>query len=431
MTARDHYVTAFEAFAGNGAGGTPDWVLSARRDAMARFAEAGFPTTRQEDWRFTDLKPIVREAHALSSKAVVPSATVAQHRVDGFDALCVLANGRFSSEHSQIVPNDGVMVSSLADAWNAGSDIVREHLMRYVNDSANPFVSLNSAFLSDGVLVHIGRGVEAPPIQLLHVMAPGGDHPEVSHPRVLVVLEDGAHGTIVEQYVGVGKYWTNAVTEIVVGQNANLDLVRIQEESEKAHHTAATYSHQGRDSRITHVVFTFGAAMSRHNIVSVLNGDGAESTLNGLSVLSGKQHADYHTVLDHAKPHCNSWEYFNGVFDDRARGVFNGRIIVREGAQKTDAKQTNNNLLLSDHARADSQPQLEIYADDVRCTHGATLGPIDQAHLFYLQSRGLPLAQARRLLTYGFASEILNGVEHQAVRERLDRMVRTRLESTT
>jgi Fe-S cluster assembly protein SufD len=207
-----------------------------------------------------------------------------------------------------------------------------------------------------------------------------------------------------------------------------MEAYRIQREPEGAFHTATTQSVQGRSSVFTSTAFVFGAALSRHDINATLDGEGAECTLNGLSVLRGDQHADHHTTLEHAKPHCPSWELFNGIYDGRARGVFTGRIIVRPGAQRTDSKQTNNNLLLSEEARADSQPQLEIYADDVKCTHGATLGPIDPRMMFYLQSRGLPATAARNLLTYGFGAEILNSVSLEELRTQLDTLLRRRLD---
>jgi Fe-S cluster assembly protein SufD len=217
------------------------------------------------------------------------------------------------------------------------------------------------------------------------------------------------------------------VTETVVGENARVDAYRVQREGPNGFHTATAQTYQARSSVYSCITFAFGGTLTRHDLGAVLDGEGAEATLDGLSVLGDRQHVDVHTTLDHAKPHCTSWEFFNGVFDGRARGVFNGRIIVREGAQKTDSKQTNNNLLLSRQARADSQPQLEIYADDVKCTHGATLGPIDDEQVFYLQSRGLDAAAARSLLTYGFAAEILSNVRLDALRDAMDRLVRARL----
>jgi len=264
-------------------------------------------------------------------------------------------------------------------------------------------------------------------VHFLFLSTPTGNGAaHVAHPRNLYVAEAGAQASVVESYAATSsaaEYWTNAVTEIVVGENATLDTYRVQRESQDAFHTASTHSVQGRSSRFSLITFSFGGALSRHDIHAVLDGEGADATLDGLSMLRGRQHTDYHTTLEHAQPNCTSWEYFNGVFDDRSRGVFTGRIIVRPGAQKTDSKQTNNNLLLSDHARADSQPQLEIYADDVKCTHGATLGPIDDEHLFYLQSRGLSVDEARAMLTYGFGSEILNAVKADDVRSALDRIV--------
>ena len=249
------------------------------------------------------------------------------------------------------------------------------------------------------------------------------------HPRNLVVLERGARASIVETFAAVGQdvYWTNAVTEVVVGDGARLDFHRVQRESVRAYHIAATQTHQGRDSTVNLHAVAFGGALARHDIGSVLAGPGGTLILNGLYLLSDAQHADHHTTIDHAADHCQSHEYFNGVLDGRSRGVFTGRIVVRPGAQKTDSKQTNNNLLLSSEAHADSQPQLEIYADDVKCTHGSTVGPLDPRALFYLRSRGVSESEARRLLTYGFGAEVLGRMEVAPLREQLDRIVRERL----
>jgi len=234
---------------------------------------------------------------------------------------------------------------------------------------------------------------------------------------------------IVETFAAVGQdvYWTNAVTEVVVGDGARLDFHRVQRESVRAYHIAATQTHQGRDSTVNLHAVAFGGALARHDIGSVLAGPGGTLILNGLYLLSDAQHADHHTTIDHAADHCQSHEYFNGVLDGRSRGVFTGRIVVRPGAQKTDSKQTNNNLLLSSEAHADSQPQLEIYADDVKCTHGSTVGPLDPRALFYLRSRGVSESEARRLMTYGFGAEVLGRMDVVPLREQLDRIVRERL----
>jgi Fe-S cluster assembly protein SufD len=289
--------------------------------------------------------------------------------------------------------------------------------------------ALNAAFLVDGAFVHVRAGVEvAEPLQVLYVVTAGAA-PVVTHPRTLIVAERLARVAVVESYAGTAGavYWTNAVTDVVVHDGARADVLRVQRESERAYHVAATQTRQGRDSVVKLHLLTLGAELARHDITTVLDGEGASCLLNGLYLASGTQHVDHHTVIDHAKPHGESHEYFNGVLDGRARGVFSGRIVVRPGAQRTDAKQTNNNLILSEEARADSQPQLEIYADDVKCTHGATLGPIDDRALFYLKSRGLDADEARAMLTYGFGAEILGRIDPPALRGHLDALVRSRL----
>jgi len=249
------------------------------------------------------------------------------------------------------------------------------------------------------------------------------------HPRNLVVIDREARASVVETYAALESdvYWTNSVTEVIVGDGARVDYHRVQRESARAYHVAATQTHQGRDSTVHLHTVAFGAVLSRHDIGTVMAGPGGTLILNGLYLLAGRQHADHHTTIDHAADHCASHEYFNGVLDGHSRGVFTGRIIVRPGAQKTDSKQTNNNLLLSTDAHADSQPQLEIYADDVKCTHGSTVGPLDPRALFYLRSRGIDEDQARRLMTYGFAAEILGRMEVAPLRAQLDRIVRDRL----
>jgi Fe-S cluster assembly protein SufD len=248
----------------------------------------------------------------------------------------------------------------------------------------------------------------------------------VTHPRTLIVVEREARAAVVETYGALGEapYWTNAVTEIVAGDGAHVDTYRVQREAESAYHVATSQIVQGRDSAVNLHAVAFGGALARHDVGARLGGPGGRLVLNGLYLLRGRQHVDHHTTIDHAEPHCESHEYFNGVLDDRARSVFTGRILVRPGAQRTDSKQTNNNLLLSGEAHADSQPQLEIYADDVKCTHGSTVGPLDQRALFYLRSRGLAAEAARRLLTYGFGAEIVGRMEVAPLRERLDAMVR-------
>jgi Fe-S cluster assembly protein SufD len=430
------YLAAYQAFAGNGASAAPDWLKSLREAGIRRFVEVGFPSTREEKWRFTSVEPIARTqfapvAPAASAAGALDAIAGAAVGAPSDRLMAVFINGRFAPELSSLdrLPG-GMAAGGLAAALATRSDLVRRHLGRYASVESNPFTALGTAFVTDGAFVHVPRNVTVDrPVQLVFVSVPETG-PSVAHVRNLVVVEEGAQLSLIEQYTGLdgSPAWTNVVTEMVIGDNAVMDAYRIQREPERAFHTATTRSVQGRSSVLTSTAFVFGAALSRHDINATLDGEGAECTLNGLSVLRGEQHADHHTTLEHAQPHCPSWELFNGIFDGRARGVFTGRIIVRPGAQRTDSKQTNNNLLLSEEARADSQPQLEIYADDVKCTHGATLGPIDPRMMFYLQSRGLPAAAARNLLTYGFGAEILNSVSLEELRAQLDALLRRRLD---
>jgi Fe-S cluster assembly protein SufD len=342
----------------------------------------------------------------------------------------VFVNGRFAPALSVLdgLP-DGVTVSSMGEVLRREPERLRVLLGGTATEAKTAFAALNAAFLADGAFVHVAAGVEvAEPLQVLYFVTAGAG-PVVTHPRTLVVVERLARVVVVEGYAAAagGVYWTNAVTDVVVADGGRADVLRVQRESERAFHSAATHTRQGRDSVVRVHALAFGAALARHDIAAVLDGEGSSCLLNGLYLARGTQHVDHHTVIDHAKPHGESHEYFNGVLDDRSRGVFNGRIVVRPGAQRTDSKQTNNNLLLSEEARADSQPQLEIYANDVKCTHGATLGPIDDRALFYLKSRGLGAPEARAMLTYGFGAEILGRIDAPVLRHHLDGLVRARL----
>lgn len=426
--AAERYRAAFARFSGNGAGNVPPWLAERRSQAIEQFVDAGFPHGKLEAWRFTDVKPLVRTSFGLAPQASrVTAEDVRPHLVElPSQRVAVFVNGQYVPDlsTSESLPR-GIRFGSLREAVERDSDMVAEHLGRHADASGNPLAALATAFVHDGAFLYLPKNVEVEePFQILFLARPADD-PVVIFPRVLVLAEEGARATVLESYAALseGSYWSNAVTEVVAGANASIDAYRMQREATGAYHTATSSSCQGRDSRCSFITATLGAALSRHDIHAVLDGDGADLTLDGLGLLRGRQHTDWHTTLEHVKPNCTSWEYFNGIFGDRARGVFTGRIVVQPGAQKTDSKQTNNNLLLSTQARADSQPQLEIYADDVKCTHGATLGPIDQEHLFYLQARGLSPAEARAMLTYGFAWEVLSNVAYEPLRKVLDTLV--------
>ncbi len=432
-TAAERFVAAHREFAANGGQHDPTWLRELRGGAIARFGELGFPTTRQEDWRFTNVGPLaelVFERTPEVTRPVAPTALAPFVLGAAAPHGLVFVNGRFSAALSQVERFPaGVRAESLKAALRRDPAAVERHLGRVAAVGDHAFQALNTAFLDDGAFVEVAAGVTlGDPLQLLFLTTPGTT-PVVTHPRSLIVMERGSRAAVVETYaaLGTGRYWTNAVTEIVVGDGARLDCHRIQREGEDAFHVATTESRQGRDSTLNLHLVAFGGVLARHDLRTGLDGPGATAVLNGLYLPRNRQHVDHHTVIDHRAPHCESHEYFNGVLDGHARSVFNGRIIVRPGAQRTDSKQTNSNMLLSAEARADSQPQLEIYADDVKCTHGSTTGPLDERHVFYLRSRGLDPAAARQLLTYGFSREILERMEVGPLRDQLDALVRERV----
>ncbi len=422
----ERLVGSYNAWATNGASQAPAWLKDLRASGIARFGDLGFPNMKQEAWRFTSVAPIAEGSFEL---AKAPTRAPKLEDIRPFLLLeagyrLVFVDGFFQRSLSTPFFDD---VQSLAHVVTHRPDLVRQYLGQYAATQDRPFSALNTAFVREGAFVHVpAKATIAEPIQLLFLAT--GDK-GVTHPRNLVVLEHEARASIVETYASLseGPYWTNSVTEVVVGEAARVDYHRVQRESPRAYHVAATQTHQGRDSTVNLHTVAFGGALARHDIGAVMAGPGGRLILNGLYLLDGAQHADHHTTIDHAADHCESHEYFNGVLDGKSRGVFTGRIIVRPGAQKTDSKQTNNNLLLSTDAHADSQPQLEIYADDVKCTHGSTVGPLDPRALFYLRSRGVGESEARRLLTYGFAAEILGRMEVAPLRAQLDSIVRGRL----
>jgi Fe-S cluster assembly protein SufD len=415
----DTYATAFEAFRTTPAFG-PEWLRTVRTAAFARFLESGFPTTRDEEWKFTNVAPVA--AMPFQRPAGGPRIDAAALKpflfTDAFRLQAVVVNGRFIPELSSLdgLP-PGVTIGGLAEAVQT-----QELLHGPSLKSSHAFVSLNTAFFEDGVFIHIApKTVLADPIHVLCVSAPG-TAPALIAPRLLVVAGEQSQMSLVESYAGVGTtaVLTAAVTEILLGPGAVVDHVKIQRETPDAFHLASTFAQLHRASTFTSRAITFGGRIARNDITATLAGEGAECTLNGLYVADGETLVDTHTTIDHAMPHCPSHEVYKGILAGRAKGVFNGKIIVRPDAQKTDAKQTNKALLLSEDATINTKPQLEIFADDVKCTHGATVGQLNDDQLFYLRARGIGLKDARNILIHAFASDVLNGIPHEAVRLRLE-----------
>jgi Fe-S cluster assembly protein SufD len=429
------YLKEFESFTGAATAESPEWLEPIRRTALDRFGQTGFPTAREEEWRFTPVTPIVQTSWRV---ATGPSEEVARTLLAPFVfgheecSTLVFLNGDYAPGLS--FPGQlpaGVVASSLAEALRTGSDLVQRHLARYARVDESPFTALNTAFFRDGGFVHIPAGIDLPqPINLVYVTtgeAAGG----VSHPRNLLIVERNSRASVVESYVTLApgaRYWTNPVTEVWTGANSWVEHTRIQRESEAAYHVATTQAEVSRDSHYRSFSMAMGAALARHNLNARLADQYAEALLYGLYITRGDQLVDNHTVLYHDHPNCHSWEVYKGILDGRSRAVFNGKVMVKPEAQKTDAKQTNRNLLLSDFAKVDTKPQLEIFADDVKCTHGATVGQLDEVALFYAQSRGFPLDEARRMLTYAFAAEVIEEVALEPVRRELNRLLLERLD---
>jgi Fe-S cluster assembly protein SufD len=401
--------------------GAPSWLVTLRRNAFDRFAALGFPTTHDEDWKYTNVGTIAKTLFEPGQLAAAKPERFPLTDM-GCATRLVFVNGHFSRDlSSEGHPQCGVRVHSLKQLVLDGSQILESHFARSARFDNQAFVALNTALAEDGAVVEVDRdAVPGEPIHLLFLSVPNG-RPTVSYPRILIVAGRGSQASVIETYVGVGgsACFTNAVTEIVLGDGAVFDHYRIQRESGQAFHVATVQAVQGRHSVLSSHNVALGAALARNDVNSVLDAEGAECVLNGLFFAAGARHVDNHTLLDHAKPHCQSRELYKGILAGRGVGVFNGKILVRKDAQKTNAIQSSRNLLLSAEAVVNTKPQLEIFADDVRCTHGATVGQIDREALFYMQSRGIPAGVARQLLIHAFAGEVLDHMKWQPAREKL------------
>ena len=424
----------FETFAKEAAG--PRWLRKARTAAIERFGRLGFPTPKDEDWHYTSVAPIAEAGFRVvgAPGGEVSAADLAPYTFGRGQEwpMLVFVNGRYSAALSRLdgLPA-GVRVMDLATALEEEESLVEAHLTKVADDEARSFTALNTAFLRDGAVVHVAKEVEAPlPVHLLFVTDAAGAN-NAANVRNLIVAERHAKVTVVESYVALGdaRYFTNAVTEVSVGDGATVSHYKIQRESRRAFHVGTAEVTQGRDSHYVSFSFAIGGALSRTNVYTVLAGEGCGSTLNGLYMVDGEQHVDHQTRIEHAQPNCFSREVYKGILDGASRGVFNGKVYVHPIAQKTDGKQSNNNLLLSERAHVDTKPQLEIFADDVKCTHGATVGRLDETALFYMKSRGVNRELARRLLTYAFAADVLETIELAEVRDELEALTLARFTS--
>lgn len=416
--------------------GDPAWLAELRRAALARFAEVGLPGSKDEEWRFTPLQALAsvqfgarRPSSALGAADLEPLLL----GVPGWPLL-VVVDGEVDRRLSRVgtLP-PGVTFGSLADAIAIGHPLVELHLAHHAPIDASAFTAISAALVRDGTLVHVGAGVALPqPLHVLSVTTDGAAESIIA-PRTLVVLDRGAEATVIESFVTLGSpsfgrgvprpYLTDACAEIVLGENARLEHIRLQRETLTAYHVGFTAVDQARGSHYRSFALALGARLSRHDLRARLGGSNVETLLYGLYLARGEQLVDNHTVIFHDRPDCRSWEVYKGVLAERARGVFNGKVIVQPAAQKTDAKQTNRNLLLGDEAKVNTKPQLEIFADDVRCTHGATVGKLDEQQRYYLRTRGIAGRAAEVLLITAFIAEVLAEIIQPQVREALEALV--------
>ncbi|HTL46215.1 MAG TPA: Fe-S cluster assembly protein SufD [Vicinamibacterales bacterium] len=401
----------------------PRWFEDLRGRAAARFAQLGVPTVRDEEWRFTNVSPIASTEFAPAGPISGAADRLAELAYADAAVRVVIVNGRFDAtlSRTKLLPG-GASAGSLAEALTGHADVVQRYFGQVADFSQRAFAALNTALAQDGAFVHVSEGtIVDEPIHIVYVT--GADASRVmAHPRALVVAGAGSHVRVVESYVGATRdaYFTNAVSEIFVGENASLDHYKVQQESFDAFHIGSVHVHMARSASFASHSFSLGGKLVRNDAFAILDGEGGDCTLNGLYLSDRDRLVDNHTTIDHARPHCGSHEVYKGILGGTSRAVFNGKIIVRQDAQKTDAKQTNRALLLTDGATINTKPQLEIFADDVKCTHGAAIGQLDDDAIFYLRTRGLNYAEARDMLIHAFAGDILNRVRIEPLREALE-----------
>jgi len=424
--AQDTLLTGFDEFTAARAS-EPAWLRTSRARAAATFRDEGLPTTRQEEWRFTPVTGVAAVPPQPVASALADAAAVSGFLFSDFEGpQLVFVNGHYSAALSRLhdLPA-GIRVSSIAAMLDADPDALQAHLGTAIHFRQQGFTALNDAWFTDGAAIVVdANAVIAAPIHLLFYSTGAG----ASYPRTLIVAGANSQLSVVESFAGTdATYVTNAITEVISAEGANVDHYKVNRESLQAHHVSSTHLQLARASVFATHNISLGGQLTRNDINATLDGEGIECTVNGLYLADGDRLVDNHTAIDHAKPHCHSYEIYKGVLDGRSRGVFNGKIFVREDAQKTDAKQTNQVLLLSDDATIDTKPQLEIFADDVKCTHGATVGQLSAEALFYLRARGIGIEDARALLIHAFAESVVENIRIDAVRHALEQVLLARL----
>ncbi|OGU67404.1 MAG: Fe-S cluster assembly protein SufD [Ignavibacteria bacterium RBG_16_36_9] len=425
---KDWYISNFGEFEKRLNGGKESSIHQKRKDALSNFSRLEFPTIKDEEWKYTSIAPLLKYNFVPSyEKKIVSKDFIKSLLFDEMEhSLIVFINGRYSAENSILLNlPEGVIAGSIANEIRKNNEVLLKYFGKYADHQNHIFTALSTAYTEDGAFIYIptGKIVEEP----LHIIfiTDSGNEKILIQPRNLFIAEKNSQVTIIEHYVGnEGEiYFTNSVTEIVAEENAVVDHIKLQEESKKAFHIARMEVDQERSSNFSSHLISTGAVLTRNEFNARFNNEGGECTLNGLYIIDGTQLFDAHTLMDHAKPHCNSHEHYKGILDDKSRGVFNGKIIVRQDAQKTNAFQENNSILLSDEALVNTKPQLEIFADDVKCSHGATIGQMDDDAKFYLKSRGIGEEASKGILLHAFASDVITSIKIESVRNYIEKII--------
>ncbi len=425
---KNWYLDNFGKFENSLNGGASSEIHKIRRDAISNFSKLEFPTTRNEEWKYTSIAPLLKHTFIpAENKHVINKGQVQKYLFDKLEhSLLVFVNGFFSEELSELkeLP-EGVIAGSIADAIKNHSELVRKHFSRYADYKEQIFTALSTAYTKDGAFIYIPDGkIIENPVHILY-LSYSLDEKILCQPRNLFIAGKNSQATIIEHYASVDDsvYFTNTVTEIFVDENSVLDHIKLQDESRSAFHIARMEVDQERNSNFSSNMISFGAELSRNDLNTRFNDTGGECMLNGLFMIDGSQLFDVHTMIDHAKPYCNSHEHYKGILDGKSRGVFNGKVMVRPDAQKTNAFQENNNIILSDSALVNTKPQLEIFADDVKCSHGATIGQLENEALFYLKSRGIGDKAAHGMLIHAFASDVVKSIKVESIRNYLEEIL--------
>jgi Fe-S cluster assembly protein SufD len=425
---KDWYISNFAEFEKRLNGGKENPIHQKRKEALSNFSRLEFPTIKDEEWKYTSIAPLLKYNFIPSlEKKNVSKEFIKSLLFDEMEhSLIVFINGRYSAENSVLLNlPGGVIVGSIADEIKKNNEVLLKHFGKYADHQNHIFTALSTAYTEDGALIYIPEGkIVEEPIHIIFITT-AGDKKLLTQPRNLFVAEKSSQVTIIEHYAcnEESTYFTNAVTEIVAEENTMVDHIKLQEESKKAFHIARMEVDQEKNSNFSSHLISTGADLTRNDFNARFNDEGGECILNGLYMIDGTQLFDAHTLMDHAKPHCNSHEHYKGILDDKSRGVFNGKVIVRQDAQKTNAFQENNNILLSDEALVNTKPQLEIFADDVKCSHGATIGQMDDEAKFYLKSRGIGEEASKAILLHAFASDVVTSIKIESVRNYIEKII--------